>query len=101
MDSKEFTMGQTKVEIAQVNTVDIAEVYEKQAEIEETIAQIIEEKDLGLFLFVVTDILNNDSEILAIGDAQNNVEKAFNIALANRRALLRSEERRVGKDGRW
>ncbi len=89
MDSKEFTMGQTKVEIAQVNTVDIAEVYEKQAEIEETIAQIIEEKDLGLFLFVVTDILNNDSEILAIGDAQNNVEKAFNIALANRRALLK------------
>src|SRR5699024_1816853 len=89
MDSKEFTMGQTKVEIAQVNTVDIAEVYEKQEEIEETIAQIIEEKDLGLFLFVVTDILNNDTEIFDIGNDENNIEKVFNIALANQRSLLK------------
>src|SRR5699024_1093581 len=59
MDAKEFTMAGVNVEIAQVNTVDPSEVYEKQAEIEAGINQIIEKKNLDLFLFVVTDILNN------------------------------------------
>lgn len=72
MDSKEFTMGDTKVEIAQINTVDTEEVYAEQFKIEQAIDTIIKEKDLGLFLLVVTDILNNDSEILALGKDQGN-----------------------------
>lgn len=88
MDSKEFTMGGEKVEIAQINTVDPKEIYEKQAEIEQEIEKVIEEKGLSLFLFVVTDILNNDSEILALGNGKVNVEKAFQVALTNNRALL-------------
>src|SRR5690625_1297535 len=60
MDAKEFTMGGSKVEIAQVNTVDIDSIYENQEEIETEMNHIIEEKDLDLFLFVVTDILNNN-----------------------------------------
>lgn len=89
MDSKEFTMGGEKVEIAQVNTVDLASVYELQAEIEAEIHKIIERKNLQLFLFVATDIINNDSEVLALGNAKENVEKAFQTKLANNRALLK------------
>lgn len=89
LDSKEFTMGGDKVEIAQVNTVDTASVYQDQKEIEAEIAKVIAEKDLELFLFVVTDILNNDSEILALGNAKENVEKAFNTELTNNRSLLK------------
>ena len=88
MDAKEFTMAGVKVEIAQVNTVDPSEVYEKQAEIEAGINQIIEKKNLDLFLFVVTDILNNDSEVLALGDGQNNVATAFEAELIDNRAVL-------------
>lgn len=88
MDSKEFTMGGENVEIAQINTVDLEEIYKNQGEFEEEMARIIEEKDLSLFLLVVTDILNNDSEVLALGNAKANVEKAFQIALENNRALL-------------
>src|SRR5699024_11797206 len=88
MDAKEFTMAGAKVEIAQVNTVDPSEVYEKQEEIEVGINQIIEEKNLDLFLFVVTDILNNDSEVLALGDGQNNVATAFEAELIDNRAVL-------------
>ncbi len=88
MDSKEFMMGPSKVEIAQVNAVDLEEVYEKQGEIEKEIEKIIEEKDLDLFLLAVTDIINSNSEVLALGKASRNVEEAFNVQLAGNRALL-------------
>lgn len=90
MDSKEFTMADKKVEIAQVNTVDPAVLYEKQEEIVAEIEKVIAEKDLSLFLFVVTDILNSDSEALALGTEKEKVEKAFNVTLdENHRALLK------------
>lgn len=89
MDSKEFTMGGDKVEIAQINAVDINAIYQNQDEIESEITRVINEKDLSLFLLVVTDILNNDSEVLALGNAKANVEKAFQTVLDNNRALLK------------
>lgn len=89
MDAKEFNMNDSKVEVAQVNAVDIGQVYEKQADIEAEIEKIMQEKGLKLFLFVVTDILNNDSEVLAMGDAQSHVERAFGETLANNRAFLK------------
>ncbi|MEJ8776597.1 manganese-dependent inorganic pyrophosphatase [Pseudogracilibacillus sp. ICA-222130] len=88
MDAKEFTMGSAKVEIAQVNAVDVEAVYTKQAEFEAAIEKIIEEKELDLFLLVVTDILNSNSEALALGNASKNVEEAFQVQLAANRALL-------------
>ncbi|MFD1040561.1 manganese-dependent inorganic pyrophosphatase [Virgibacillus byunsanensis] len=89
MDAKEFSMGDSKVEIAQVNTVDPSEIYAFQDEVETEIAQIIKDKDLKLFLFVVTDILNNDSEVLASGAGADKVEKAFGTTLENNRAVLK------------
>ena len=50
---------------------------------------MINEKSLDLFLFVVTDILTNDSVGLALGKMKNAVEKAFNVELDNNRALLK------------
>lgn len=89
MDAKEFTMGGAKVEIAQVNTVNTVELYTKQAEFEAEITKVIEEKNLELFLFVVTDIINSNSDVLALGNAKQNVEKAFEVELTNNRALLK------------
>lgn len=88
MDAKEFTMGQAKVEIAQVNAIDIEQVYENKDQIKEEMNRIISDKGLDLFLFVVTDILNSNSEVLALGQAKNNVEKAFNVQLEDDRAML-------------
>ncbi|TQS74737.1 manganese-dependent inorganic pyrophosphatase [Ornithinibacillus gellani] len=89
MDAKEFSMGGEKVEIAQVNAVDIEAVYAKQEELEAAMQATIEEKGLGLFLLVVTDIINNDSEVLAAGTATDMVEQAFAVQLVNQRALLK------------
>ncbi|MCR8979366.1 MULTISPECIES: manganese-dependent inorganic pyrophosphatase [Brevibacillus] len=89
LDSKEFAMGNSKVEIAQVNAVDVNDVLVNQAEIESHLIAIIEEKGLDLFLFVVTDILNNDSVGLAVGRATKAVEQAFNVTLEDNKALLK------------
>ncbi|WP_368652686.1 manganese-dependent inorganic pyrophosphatase [Ornithinibacillus sp. 4-3] len=88
MDAKEFAMHDAKVEIAQVNTVNTAEVYSQQAEFEAEIEKKIAENGLDLFVFVVTDIINSNSEVLALGTGQAKVEAAFGVALENNRALL-------------
>lgn len=90
MDAKQFSMGNAKVEIAQVNTVDTSSVYELQADIDSEMEEIIQNKDLDLFLFVVTDILNNNSEVLARGNGADKVEQGFDVKLdENNRALLK------------
>ncbi|WP_342430845.1 manganese-dependent inorganic pyrophosphatase [Neobacillus sp. FSL H8-0543] len=89
LDAKEFEMGTSKVEIAQVNAVDTTEVLAFQADLEATISKVIEEKNLDLFLFVVTDILTNDSVGLALGSKAYAVEKAYNVTLENNIATLK------------
>ncbi|CAH0347334.1 MULTISPECIES: manganese-dependent inorganic pyrophosphatase [unclassified Bacillus (in: firmicutes)] len=89
LDAKEFSMGSKKVEIAQVNAVDTNEVLAHQEELETVIASVIAEKNLDLFLFVVTDILTNDSVALALGNATQAVEKAYNVQLSNHTAVLK------------
>ena len=89
LDAKGFEMGSSKVEIAQVNVVDTADVLARQEELEAAITTIIEEKNLDLFLFVVTDILTNDSVGLALGSKTSAVEKAYNVTLSNNTATLK------------
>jgi len=89
LDAKGFEMGSSKVEIAQVNVVDIADVLARQEEVEAAISTIIEEKNLDLFLFVVTNILTNDSVGLALGSKSAAVEKAYNVTLVNNTATLK------------
>ena len=89
LDAKEFQMGGAKVEIAQVNAVDTNDVLSRQSELEEAISAIIAEKKLDLFVFVVTDILNNDSVALALGQESQAVEKAYNVTLNNNQAFLK------------
>jgi manganese-dependent inorganic pyrophosphatase len=89
LDAKEFEMGASKVEIAQVNAVDTNDVLALQSELEAAITNVITKKNLDLFLFVVTDILTNDSVALALGSKTNAIEKAYHVTLSNNTALLK------------
>ena len=89
LDAKEFQMGSSKVEIAQVNAVDTNDVLVHKADIEAALSKVISEKGLDLFLFVVTDILTNDSVAVAIGNEASKVEQAFNVKLDNNEATLK------------
>ncbi|MEH7885979.1 manganese-dependent inorganic pyrophosphatase [Bacillus sp. JJ1609] len=89
LDAKEFQMGSSKVEIAQVNTVDVNEVLARQAELEDALNKKISENNLDLFVLVITDILTNDSAALALGKEAAAVEEAFNVTLNNNTATLK------------
>mgnify|MGYP005749053509 CR=1 FL=1 len=89
IDAKEFSMGDAKVEVAQVNTVDTNDVLSRQSEIESAINTVLENKSLDLFVLVVTDILENDSVALALGKEANKVEEAFGVSLDNHTATLK------------
>ncbi|OIJ15966.1 manganese-dependent inorganic pyrophosphatase [Anaerobacillus arseniciselenatis] len=89
LDAKEFTMGNYKVEIAQVNAVDTNDVLVRQEEIEAAIAEVVKEKNLDLFLLVVTDILNSDSVALTVGESAKAVEEAYDVTLTNNTATLK------------
>lgn len=88
IDSKVFPMGTSTVEIAQINTVSIEDMMARQTEIESQMEAIIAEKGLDLFVAVITDILNSNSQVIALGKRTDIVEKAFNVSLVNNTALL-------------
>lgn len=89
LDAKEFQMGAYKAVVAQVNAVDTNDVLSRQADLEAAISEIVAEKGLDLFLFVVTDILTSDSVGLAIGSAAYAVEQAYNVKLVDNKAVLK------------
>ncbi|SDS44278.1 manganese-dependent inorganic pyrophosphatase [Paenibacillaceae bacterium GAS479] len=89
LDSKEFSMGAAKVEIAQVNAVDLNDVFSRQAEVEAALNDIIASKGLDLFVFVTTDILNNDSVAIVLGKHAAAVEEAFGVKLDGNKATLK------------
>lgn len=88
LDAKNLDKDGTKFVIAQVNTVSIEDVLKRQNELEEAMKNAIAEKGLSLFVLAITDILNSNSEIIALGTKTDAVEKAFDKKLENNRAFL-------------
>ncbi|EFQ56481.1 manganese-dependent inorganic pyrophosphatase [Streptococcus downei] len=88
IDAKSFELNGNNVRVAQVNTVDIDEVLARQAEIEEAIKASQAANGYSDFVLMITDILNSNSEILALGSNVDKIEAAFNFKLENNHAFL-------------
>ena len=88
IDAKTFELNGNQVRVAQVNTVDISDVLSRQAEIEEAINNSIKSNGYSDFVLMITDILNSNSEILALGSNTDKVENAFDFVLENNHAFL-------------
>ena len=88
IDAKTFALNGSDVRVAQVNTVDIAEVLERQEEIEDAMTAAIVSEGYSDFVLMITDIVNSNSEILALGSNMDKVEAAFNFKLENNHAFL-------------
>ena len=88
IDAKSLDKNGTKFVIAQVNTVSIDDVLKRQSELEEAINKTISEKGLSLFVLAITDILNSNSEVIALGEKVEAVEKAFDKKIENNRIFL-------------
>lgn len=89
LDAKSFPMADKNVRIAQVNTVDLQEVFDRQEEMMTAMAAENSKNGYDLFLLIVTNILDSDSELLVVGEPKDKVEAAFNTQLVNDRALLK------------
>ena len=81
-DFKPFGIEDTRVGIAQVNTMDIEGFMPLK---DDTKAK---EANLDMVLLLLTDILNEGSQILVAGDRPEIVEKAFNVKLEDSTAFL-------------
>ncbi|MGT2958624.1 manganese-dependent inorganic pyrophosphatase [Streptococcus bovimastitidis] len=88
IDAKTFELNGNAVRVAQVNTVDIAEVLERQEAIEAAIKDAMATEGYSDFVLMITDIVNSNSEILALGANMDKVEAAFNFKLENNHAFL-------------
>lgn len=88
LDAKSLDKNGSKFVIAQVNTVDIPSVLKRQEELERAILSEIQKNSLDLFVLAITDILNSNSEIIALGNKSDVIEKAFSKKLENNRAFL-------------
>ncbi|KRM89040.1 manganese-dependent inorganic pyrophosphatase [Liquorilactobacillus vini] len=87
-DAKTFEMGGKKVRINQVNTVDLDEVFAREAKLRQAIEKQNRENGYDLFLLMVTNILNSDTRLLVVGEPQAVVEKAFKTKLVDNKADL-------------
>lgn len=90
IDAKQATLGDNvKAKIAQVNTADIADVMTRKAGIEKVLNAEIEKLGLDLNLLLITDIINSNSQVIALGARADLVEKSYNVKLEDNTALLR------------
>ncbi len=88
LDAKAFEKEGTKYVIAQLNTINIDDILKRQEKLEKEINKEIESKGLSLFVLAITDILNCNSEVIALGSRTDAVEKAYNKKLENNRTFL-------------
>ena len=79
LDAKKIEKEDIKYIIAQVNTVSIPDVLKRKAKIEQEINKEILAKGLSLFVFVITDIVNSNSEAIVLGDRVDAISKTYEV----------------------
>lgn len=88
LDAKKVDINGNSIVVAQVNTVDIDDVMKNKDKLEEAMNNIINEQNLDLFMFLITDILNSNSQTISLGKRIDIVERGYNVKLENNTALL-------------
>ena len=88
LDAKKIEKNGVGIVIAQVNTVSIEETLERKEELEKAINGELEKQGLDLFILAITDILNSNSQIIALGNKSKVTEKAFGKELENNSMFL-------------
>ena len=79
LDAKKIEKEDIKYVIAQVNTVSIPDVLKRKEKIEQEINKQILAKGLSLFVFVITDIINSNSEAIVLGDRTDAISNTYEI----------------------
>ena len=88
IDAKETEIKGKKIIVAQVNTASIPEVMTLKEDLEKEINNMIADKKLDLFMLLITDIVNSNSQTISLGNSANIIEKSYNVKLENNTAFL-------------
>lgn len=86
-DFKPFTIGSTKIGVAQVNTMDIEGFMPLKQDMLSYMNAKADNEKFDMLLLLLTDILNEGSQILTVGDTSL-VEETFNVKLEDDTAFL-------------
>ena len=88
LDAKQIDFKDVKSIVNQVNTADISDVMAMKDDLEAGINKIIEDEELDLFMLLITDIVNSNSQVIALGKDAGLVEKAYGVELVDNTVLL-------------
>ena len=89
LDAKQVLLKDVKTIINQVNTASIPEVMKMKSDLELGINKIIDEKELDLFILLITDIINSNSQVIALGKNADLIEKSYGVKLEDNTAFLK------------
>jgi len=87
-DFKPFQISDIKIGIAQVNTMDIEGFMPLKDEMLKYMETKAKEASLDVVVLLLTDILNEGSQILVVGDRPDVIEKAFKVELKDNTTFL-------------
>ncbi|MDY3006887.1 putative manganese-dependent inorganic diphosphatase [Anaerococcus porci] len=82
-DVKTFTIGEDKIRVGQVMTMNPEELEPIKEELEELMKEKIRSKGENTFVLVLTDIFNKKSELLVVGNYLSDIENVFGNKVKN------------------
>lgn len=82
-DVKTFTIGGEAVRVGQVMTMNPEEIEPLRLEIERLMKEKIDRKGESTFVLVLTDIFNETSELLVVGNHIEDIEREFGHKVTN------------------
>jgi len=87
-DFKEFNMGGEKVGIGQLEVVDLSVFDDMKEELFEAMQRVKDENGRHTLILLLTDIMQEGSQLLVLSDESSKVESAFNVKLENNQVWL-------------
>jgi manganese-dependent inorganic pyrophosphatase len=86
-DLKEYRLGDALVAIGQVETVELSEIMDHEAEIRQVMEALVSNRGYELAMLMVTDVVREGSEIIAVGKTRL-AERALNISFSEGAAWM-------------
>ncbi len=87
-DFKDFNMGGNKIGVGQLEVVDLSVFDNMKDELFEAMAEIKAEGERHSVLLLLTDIMQEGSQLLVLSDENSKIENAFDIKLQNNQVWL-------------
>lgn len=88
-DFKEYKFGKYKIGIGQVNTMDLESLEKIKKELIDYMDTVCHDQSFSLLLLLVTDILDEGSELLFAGEHKELISSAFNVEISENNIYLK------------